>query len=138
MKENRAHPRFDVSFAVQLPETAAAACLFRISDLSAGGCYVDSTAEVTVGEIVLLKISKPDSGWFEVRGLIRHCFPRLGFGLCFVNLDEQQRCQIDSLLPKTQPVAQPSDDASEYGDLSLPDGPNSSLDQIDLSSDSVM
>jgi hypothetical protein len=57
----------------------------RIGDLSEGGCYVDTIAQV-VGKNLFLSILLPDGEWFQVQGVVAHHSPRLGFGLRFVNL----------------------------------------------------
>jgi len=59
---------------------------------------VDTIVEVVVGETLLLKILMGHSDWFELKGVVAHHFPRLGFGFRFVNLDEKQRCRVRSLI----------------------------------------
>jgi len=91
--ENRKQPRIEVCLTARLEGTAAEV---RIADLSDGGCYVDSIAEVVVGEMVNLNILH-DGQWVKVSGIIAHHFPRLGFGIRFVNLDAKQQSWLSSL-----------------------------------------
>ena len=100
MKEKRTEPRFDVCLTASLQ-----GCVInrdvRVSDLSPGGCYLDTIAEVMVGETQFLKILMADGKWFELKSVVAHYTPRLGFGVRFVDLDEKRQDQIRSLL-KTQ------------------------------------
>jgi hypothetical protein len=97
MSEKRIHPRFEVSLTAQLPG-AARGYEFRIADLSAGGCYVDTIAEVMVNEILSIRILKPDNQWVELRGEVTHHFPRLGFGIRFINVAQAELEEIRLLL----------------------------------------
>ena len=62
----------------------------RVADLSEGGCYVDSMAEVYVGEFLYLKIQLPNGQWLELTGEVVHRLERLGFGVRFVDLAVEQ------------------------------------------------
>jgi hypothetical protein len=62
----------------------------RVTDLSEGGCYIDSICEACVGEILHLKVQLPDDEWLDLVGEVAHCFARVGFGLRFVNLESAQ------------------------------------------------
>jgi hypothetical protein len=62
----------------------------RVSDLSEGGCYMDTMGEATPGEILTLKLLLPNRDWLELRGIVAHHTPPLGFGLQFVDLPEEQ------------------------------------------------
>src|SRR5258707_13474472 len=62
----------------------------RVADLSEGGCYIDSIAEVYVGEFLSLKIQLPTGQWLELTGEVAHRVARLGFGVRFVDLANEQ------------------------------------------------
>ena len=64
--ENRKHPRREVCITARLEGTAAEV---RISDLSEGGCYVDSIAEVAVGQGIHLNVLR-DGEWFKLSGIV--------------------------------------------------------------------
>jgi hypothetical protein len=76
--------------------------LARVTDLSDGGCYVDSLGEAQVGEVIAFKLQLPDSNWLELTGEVAHQAPPLGFGLRFINLTGEQheklRVLLDSIL----------------------------------------
>lgn len=97
MPERRTKPRFEVCLDVRW-QGSAPHYNVRIADISEGGCYVDAILEVTKGETLFLKILTIDDGWIEVEGVVAHCSPRLGFGVRFVNLSEEQRRSIRALI----------------------------------------
>jgi hypothetical protein len=64
----------------------------RLSDLSLGGCFVNTAGRVEVGEVIGLKIRMPDGEWLELRGEVATFYQGIGFGLLFTFLtDEEQR-----------------------------------------------
>jgi PilZ domain-containing protein len=62
----------------------------RVTDLSEGGCYLDTVGEVMVGEIVAFRVLLPDDDWLYLEGEVRHHRHRMGFGVQFVDLNEEQ------------------------------------------------
>ena len=76
----------------------------RVTDLSEGGCYVDSLGEAQVGELIVFKLQLPDSEWLELTGEVAHQTPPLGFGLKFINLSDEQRERLRSLIDHLQPI----------------------------------
>lgn len=131
MKENRTEIRFDLCLTARWQGSAANRNV-RISDLSQGGCYVDTVVEVIVGETLFLQILMPAGEWFELKGLVAHHTPRLGFGVRFVNLDEKQHHQICLLLRIQNASPVESSDTSDCRETLIP------LEQIDLTSRIIM
>ena len=70
----------------------------RVTDLSEGGCYVDTLGEAHVGEILNLKLQLPGGEWLELSGEVAHQSPPLGFGLRFVDLTDEQIEKLRSLI----------------------------------------
>ena len=70
----------------------------RIADLSEGGCYLDTVGEVMVGEIVALRVLLPDDDWLYLEGEVRHHHHGMGFGVQFVDLNEEQLEKLLRLL----------------------------------------
>ena len=70
----------------------------RISDLSQGGCYVDSIVPVTEGEGIALVITKPTGDWMRFTGTVAYTLPGLGFGLSFAKLTHGQSAFIEHLI----------------------------------------
>jgi hypothetical protein len=70
----------------------------RITDLSEGGCYLDTVGEVMVGEIVAFRVLLPDDDWLYLEGEVRHHKHGMGFGVQFVDLNEEQTEKLLLLL----------------------------------------
>lgn len=70
----------------------------RISDLSQGGCYVDSIVSVAEGDSVALVMTQPSGDWMRFTGTVAYTLPGLGFGIRFTNLTHGQSAFIDQLI----------------------------------------
>jgi hypothetical protein len=70
----------------------------RIINMSEGGCYLDTVGEVRRGEIVGFRVLLPDGDWLYLEGEVRHHTPKLGFGVQFVDLDDDQKRKIDLVI----------------------------------------
>lgn len=70
----------------------------RVTDLSEGGCYVDSLGGAHVGEILDFKLQMPNGDWLELTGEVAHHTPSLGFGMRFIDLTEAQRKMLLALI----------------------------------------
>src|SRR6185295_5134696 len=97
MDERRIKPRLSVSLdAVWHGDTGRQSA--RVTDLSEGGCYLDTVGEVMKGEIVAFRILLPDEDWLYLEGEVRHHRQGLGFGVRFVDLNEEQTEKLSLLL----------------------------------------
>lgn len=63
----------------------------RLSDISLGGCYVESIALVTTGESIHFEIQLPTGRWLPLKGEVAYHHPNLGFGIRFIELSDLQR-----------------------------------------------
>jgi PilZ domain-containing protein len=70
----------------------------RVTDLSEGGCYLDTVGEVMVGEIVAFRVLLPDDDWLYLEGEVRHHRHGVGFGVRFIDLNEEQTEKLLRLL----------------------------------------
>jgi len=70
----------------------------RVSDLSLGGCFVDSIVNMRAGEKVRLKIRVSDGDWLELSGETVYVFDGCGFGIRFSPLSAQQQIVIEHLI----------------------------------------
>jgi hypothetical protein len=68
----------------------------RVSDLSMGGCYVDSLAPVEMGELIVFAIRRPDGSWLELRGRVVSRDPG-GFSLSFTFLTDEEQQELRRL-----------------------------------------
>lgn len=107
MDERRSKPRLSVHLDAvwQGGEERHSA---RVTDLSEGGCYLDTVGEVMVGEIVAFRVLLPDDDWLYLEGEVRHHRHRMGFGVQFVDLNEEQ---VEKLLRLLQIARQAGPEA---------------------------
>lgn len=97
MEERRSMPRLTVSLDAVLDGTSGNHAA-RITDLSLGGCFLDTVGETMAGEIVCFRVSLPDGDWLYLEGEVRHHAQRMGFGVRFLDLEPQQAGKIEALL----------------------------------------
>jgi hypothetical protein len=73
----------------------------RVSDLSLGGCYIATLAQVAQGEELHFEIRLPTGFWMPLRGTVVYCQPSLGFGLSFARLTMMERNVLARFLDST-------------------------------------
>ncbi len=95
MDERRSKPRLSVSLDAVWKEGTHSA---RITDLSEGGCYLDTVGEVMSGEIVAFRVLLPDDDWLYLEGEVRHHRHGVGFGVQFVDVNDDQMEKLRWLL----------------------------------------
>ncbi len=69
----------------------------HVTNLSEGGCYLDSVGEIRRGEIVGFRVLLPDQDWLYLEGEVRH-HGLSGFGIQFVDLNDEQKEKLEWLL----------------------------------------
>lgn len=98
MRHSRKSPRFDVNFG----STFAGEFLAgqgTITNLSVGGCSIESIVTLTAQSVVGLKISLPDSLWpLEIQQAVVRWVRGNTFGLEFQALSEPDRTRLQHLL----------------------------------------
>jgi hypothetical protein len=70
----------------------------RITDLSEGGCFVDTTGEALLGELLTFRVEVPGGSSLELRGEVAHQQQTVGFGLRFTDLTDEQLEQLRSFI----------------------------------------
>ena len=70
----------------------------RVTDLSEGGCYVDSLGESQVGEVLNIKLQLQNGESLELSGEVAHQMPPMGFGVRFVDLSSEQLEKLRAML----------------------------------------
>ena len=98
MDERRSEKRLEVSLETVWDGTGSKKLSARITDLSEGGCFVDTTGEAQIGERLTVRIQLPDGNCLELTGEVAHESRPIGFGLRFVDLSDEQREQLHSFL----------------------------------------
>ena len=106
MSDRRTEKRWDVSLDA-VWDGKSGNYSARVTDLSEGGCYVDTLGEAQVGEILSLKIQVPSGEWLELSGEVAHQTPPLGFGLRFQNLTDEQLDKLRSVIAEIDLLTTP-------------------------------
>jgi len=96
MDDRRGKQRLSVSLNAMW-DSSTEAHSARITDLSEGGCYLDSVGEVRRGEIVGFRVLMPDDDWLYLEGEVRH-HNAAGFGVQFVELNDDQTEKLKWLM----------------------------------------
>ncbi|PWT87662.1 MAG: hypothetical protein C5B55_14435 [Blastocatellia bacterium] len=97
MDERRSKPRLSVSLDAVWKDSEGKHSA-RITDLSEGGCYLDTVGEVMTGEIVAFRVLLPDEDWLYLEGEVKHHRHGFGFGVQFVDLNDEQTEKLHWLL----------------------------------------
>lgn len=63
----------------------------KITNLSRGGCFIQTKVEVQTGKTVLVRLKLPTDRWLPLQGAVAHAARRVGFGLRFTDLSEEDR-----------------------------------------------
>ena len=95
--EKRHHERVPAMLEV-VWEGASGLNHARLSDLSLGGCYLDTIGEATVGETINFKVRIPAGHWLPLRGEIIYCQRGVGLGVRFPDLTEGYRKLLSQLI----------------------------------------
>ena len=91
--ERRRHRRVPALFDI-VWEGAAGRYEARTSDLSEGGCFVDTNGQASAGEEVVFRLRLPAGGWLELRGEVTYHSPPVGFGVRFTAVSEEDRKRL--------------------------------------------
>jgi hypothetical protein len=81
--ERRSDRRYKVRFRVHLTREESKEFEAQVTDLSAGGCFVESEAEVREGDLVKLRLDLPGHGDLTIWGNVVFRVRDTGFGVHF-------------------------------------------------------
>lgn len=70
----------------------------RIEDVSVGGCFVNTTGRVDLGEVVSLSVRLPSGEWLPLRGEVVSYQQGIGFGLLFSFLTDEEEQALRELI----------------------------------------
>ena len=70
----------------------------RISDLSPGGCYVDSIVAVTEGEPISLSIGTSSGDALSFTGTVAYVLNGMGFGVRFADLTDEKKSFLEHVI----------------------------------------
>jgi hypothetical protein len=123
--DRRVHARAPFIAAAEVCELQSKMCLTgRCSDLSAGGCYVDTLAPLAVGAEVAVRIVH-ESREFQALARVAYSSAPMGMGLTFTKITPEHEAVLRSWTaalnvespprptPPTEPVAGPARDGAD-------------------------
>jgi uncharacterized glyoxalase superfamily protein PhnB len=96
LSDKRIYPRVPLFLDVRW-EGAGGKNEAHTSDISLGGCFIDTIGQVAAGEIVSFKLSLPSGESIELQGEVRYELPRFGFGVKFKDLTDDSQKQLQAL-----------------------------------------
>jgi hypothetical protein len=70
----------------------------RISDLSPGGCYIDSIVAVVEGEPVSLSIKTESGDALSFAGEVAYVLNGMGFGVRFTDLNDERKAFLGQIV----------------------------------------
>lgn len=70
----------------------------RISDLSPGGCYIDSIVAVQEGEPVAFSLNSPTGDTLPFTGEVAYVLDGFGFGVKFTDLTDERKAFLDDII----------------------------------------
>jgi Tfp pilus assembly protein PilZ len=91
--ERRRHRRVPALFDV-IWEGAAGRYEARTSDLSEGGCFIDTMGRAEVGEEIAFRLLLPAGGSLQLRGEVTYHSPTIGFGVRFTRASDEDRKRL--------------------------------------------
>src|SRR5688500_10708380 len=93
----RQNARINISLEVLLESTSGKRDS-RISDLSMGGCFVDSIANVVEGEVLNITLHLPNGQWLKLTGAVVYIYSGFGFGLRFLGITDEEQEQLEQVI----------------------------------------
>jgi len=96
MKEGRLHPRVPLRLEVSWNGTHTRPGI--TTDISRGGCYIESIVQVAVGEFFRFEFQLDHGLSVELEGEVRYVHPTIGFGVRFGHLTDAQLQTLLQLL----------------------------------------
>ena len=95
--ERRKHPRFTVSLPVEV-HTEGGEAAFRCitSDLSLGGCYIETTCPFPVGTTLDLKLRIEDL--LHIQARVITAYPQVGNGMQFIKILPEDHDLLNAFL----------------------------------------
>ena len=97
MDERRKSKRADV----QLParwESLAGVHEGTVSNISTGGCFVQSSDKVAVWDPIKVEIQLPTERWIYLWGVVVHRVPDSGFAIRFTVFDDKEQTMLTLLI----------------------------------------
>jgi hypothetical protein len=97
--ERRHYPRRHMVLEVRSEDLGQSD--LRTTDISLGGCYIETTGHVTVSDQIAFEIRLPRGDWMLLQGVVVYHHQAMGFGLRYTDLTEVQRNVLTQLIEGT-------------------------------------
>ena len=96
--ERRRNPRFRCTGSVEFRSAGSDIRMWgTLNDISLHGCYVEMSSTVPAGTLVDLSLEAREIR-VHVRGEVRACYPSLGMGIAFRDIEPEQLAALGQLL----------------------------------------
>jgi hypothetical protein len=96
--ERRRAPRYPIIADAEVTEIATETKLgAKTSDLSLGGCFLDTLNPSPEGTEIVVRISRGDTT-FTARGRVVFLFPNMGMGVMFTGVPASQQAVLEKWL----------------------------------------
>lgn len=122
--ERRLDPRYQFTATVELVDLKSRARVqARTSDLSRGGCYVDTTSPLPVDTTVKMRLTQ-DKRSFEVEARVAYSLAGMGMGLAFTSATPEHTAVLERWIGELSGEVLPELSASEKSEQTCgPNGP---------------
>jgi hypothetical protein len=70
----------------------------RVSDLSLGGCFIDTLSRAEIGELIVFAIKRPGGKWLQLRGQVASVDEHVGFSLAFTYVTEDEQRALAQII----------------------------------------
>lgn len=99
MQESRAAERVEIDTAIYiLWGTDESLRGGKITSLSVKGCFVQTRSEAAVGQTISIRIRLPTERWMLLEGRVKRVLRRVGFGVEFTRLAQNDAGMLDLLV----------------------------------------
>ena len=116
--ERRRHSRYPFTATVEIVEANSQTRIQgRTSDLSRGGCYVDSTCRFPAGSIVKMRLTK-EMRSFEAQAHVVYSLDGMGMGVKFTGADPEQLSTLEKWMAELSGELQPRPELPQPSDQS--------------------
>jgi hypothetical protein len=119
-ENRRQHIRYFVTAEAEIVDQRSRVRITgRASDLSGGGCYVDSVSCLPVGSAVYMRLSRSDAAPFQCKAMITYSLPSMGMGIKFTEVAEDQTAILCKWIAELsgESVAEPQIESEEIGSI---------------------
>jgi len=118
--ERRRHSRYPFTATAEIVEAKSQMRVQgRTSDLSLGGCYVDTMNSFPVGSIVKMRLTR-EARTFEAQAEVVYSLLGMGIGLKFTEVDPEQFRIVEKWLAELSGEMLPEPELQQPSDQSCP------------------